>query len=309
MAPPERVQPLVRVLGEIKQALHNLVETITEYQQSQAGEKEPKAETESKVAVRLPLEVTKYYGAEYTDRPVKESRDRIRLGLEIVGIIVALAIAVLTICSLRILNGQLEQVKLQTEVSERPWISVKAAPESDLMFVGGVQPVLSIRVSLRNVGKSIAKNIAVNARLFASDPTSLVGDDAGVNQEKVCNSLDDKTSFDLFPSDEPSEQILSISAAPLKGDSPELSLAGDSARKFVGFYIVGCVRYHYSFGDQVRESRFAGHLIGPPTWLKDNAPVRLSNGKGMFAGFEVGVTVPRTAITVFREMNAASDAN
>jgi len=125
---PERTAPLLRLLGEIKKALNRLTETISEYEQSKSAQKKPETDTVPKVEVGLPPEITEYCRSEQADRRIKNKRDKIRIRLEVTGILVALAIAYLTFRSLIVFNGQLIVMKQQTEISERPWLSVEPKP-------------------------------------------------------------------------------------------------------------------------------------------------------------------------------------
>lgn len=235
--PLERTLPLVRILGEVKKSLDRLVETISEYQQSK-----PETQAESKVIVGLPVEITEYYRSKQSAPPIQGRRDKLRLGLEVLGVFLALAIAVFTLCSLFIFNGQLREMRRQTEISERPWLSVQIKPQI-LNFVNGSQAVLGVKISMTNVGKSIAKNIRVSVKLFPTNPSLPIALDAADNQQKLCNPPhpSDAVSFDLFPTDKPAEQVVGVSVLPqaVASQSVKAAYPGQQPRVYVGLYVVG----------------------------------------------------------------------
>jgi hypothetical protein len=308
--PPERTLPLVRILGEVKKSLDRLVETISESQQSKSAQGKPETQTESKTVVRLPVEVTEYYRSAQSDRPKQNRRDRLRLRLEIIGVILASAIAVSTLCSLFIFNGQLKEMQRATEISERPWLSVEAAPVNGLVFVNGEQAVLKLNLSIKNVGKSIAKDVQTDAKMFPTAAGIPAGIDADKNQRELCDhpKLTQLGSLDLFPTDNPVEREMDISAIPSAIATQAVTYPGDNPRRFVGFYVVGCVSYHSSFGDKIHQTLFSYLLIGPPLTSPDGKLLTLPNGMPPI-GFEVGVDVPQNNIRLMREFFSRNAAN
>lgn len=110
----DRTTPFLRLLGDIKQVLDRLVEAITEYQQANQAKEKEKLDTEVKAVVRLPVEITKYYESEERERPKTSNRDKIRMYLEIAGVAAAVGLAVITLCTLRVFNEQLVEMRKQT---------------------------------------------------------------------------------------------------------------------------------------------------------------------------------------------------
>lgn len=190
-----------------------------------------------------------------------------------------------------IMSGQLGEMQRQTEISSRPWLSVQVSPGTDLKWVNGNQAVVGINVSIKNVGKSIAKDIEINAKLF---PTSLpVSEDAAQNQRQLCGHPQiGLGKFDLFPDEPPEERVVDISTILPAGT------------RFIGFYIVGCVSYHYSFGTAIHQTLFAQHLFGPRIH-----PPEVMEGSTTPADFELGVNVPRDQIQMTRELLGYNEAN
>jgi hypothetical protein len=311
----ERTLPLVRILGEVKKSLDRLVETISEYQQSKGTQEKSENGTESKIAVRLPVEVTEHYRSEQNNRPIKNRRDRIRLILEIAGVLIALGLAGMTLRSLFIFNGQLQEMRNQTDISERPWLSVEAEPVNGLMFVNGRQPVFVLKLSTRNVGKSIAKDIQADAKMFPIEPGMPVAIDAAQKQGELCDHPQRAPIglFDLFPSDKPDVRELDISStvSDVAAQATKINFPDGSSHDFVGFYVVGCVSYRASFGTSYHQTRFAYHLIAPPVMLPDGKPIPLTKPDGSFLlnGFEVGINVPKEKMGMITELFGQNQAN
>jgi hypothetical protein len=265
-------------LSAIQNAIEKQTEAIKKQQQSQAAEQQRHFQTDTKVVVSLPVEITEYHRSEQDDRPVQNRRDRIRLGLEFAGILVALAIAYFTYRSLNIFNGQLQQMRTQTEISERPCLSAEISPASGIMWSQG-SPSMSLKLSLRNVGKSVAKNIQVEGKIvpvddtFPSDPITIT------KQNEICGKVKfvQFARTDLFPIDKPFEERVSIS-----GDSKDVASKAKTAskidsRKVVGLAVVGCVNYLFSFQvnpgqGEAGQTFFAFHIAGNFTPLADETP-------------------------------------
>ena len=84
---------------------------------------------------------------------------------------------------------------------------------------------------------------------------------------------------------------------------------GDKSRRFVGFYVVGCVSYHSSFGTKIHQTRFAYHLIRSPITFPDGNSITLPNGMPLMMDFEVGVNVPQGEMGMMQELFSRNDAN
>jgi len=101
-------------LKAIHQAIKEHSESVTKYQQAETSQREQQAQTELKTVVRLPIEVAEYYRSEQGDRPVKNKREKLRLILEVAGVIAALVLALVTLCTLLTFNKQLSEMQKQT---------------------------------------------------------------------------------------------------------------------------------------------------------------------------------------------------
>jgi hypothetical protein len=227
------------------------------------------------------------------------------------GLAVTFAIAVIYYLQLRSMQDTVELSRQAIELSrkamevdQRPWLSVQAAPQSALSFVNGKQAVIGMTFSIKNVGKSVARDVQVDSRMFATDTGIPVALDASQNQRNLCDHPQPVPSFgtfDVFPSAEPVEVIQDISVLPSAIASKAASATGDEKHSFVSFYIVGCVTYHFSFGTDIHQTRFAYHLMGPI--------FRNLAGKPIMGAFEVGVDVPKDRLAVMKELLASNKSN
>lgn len=308
---PDRTLPLIRILGEVKKSINNLVEAISEYQQSQSEQDNRDKQAESKAVVRLPVEITEHYASENSDRPVKSKRERIRLLLEIVGVLIAFAIAGMTLRSLHIFNQQLQELRNQTEISERPWLSVDFEVTNSFRFVNG-EAALSASVGIKNVGKSVAKNIQIQALLI---PTKeLLPLDASQRQRNLCDKprLDQiggvDMGFDLFPNNSPEVVPIGVDAkqSDIESQSIKIKLPDGTTHVFVEFYVIGCVIYRSSFSSNLHETRFAYHITTPPI-VGPNHELLSTNPMSVNL-FEVGVDVPAGKFGKIIQPLAANDA-
>src|SRR6266851_909147 len=88
--------------------------------------------------------------------------------------------------------------------------------------------------------------------------------DSRKHQGEVCDPpRPTPITFDLFPTDSPTEQIMSVSTNKSDLDAAAVSHPTDVSRRFVGLYIVGCANYRSSFGTQIHQTFFGFHLGGP----------------------------------------------
>lgn len=202
-------------------------------------------------------------------------------------------------------------IQEQTEISERPWISVEATAPNGLTFVNGEQPAFALRLSIKNVGKSIAKDVQADAKLFPTSPSFPVSLDALKHQGELCDhpASDPIGRFDLFPG-ETTDREMDVSVNPNDIASQSVTYPGDKPRKFVGFYAVGCVSYRFSFGTKFHQTRFAYHLLGPIVTSPDGKLFIPPNGMmPPMMGFEVGVNVPKDKVNLMQELFGRSDSN
>jgi hypothetical protein len=224
-----------------------------------------------------------------------------------------IGIAIAAFWSAFVFQGQLEEARRQTEISERPWLSVEIEPAEGLIFTNTQQAAISLKLSIKNVGKSIAKGIQVEAKLFPSDPSlpPIVAVDSLDNQKSFCDhpKISPIGTFDLFPTERPLDQTISIHTEESSITSKATVIPGKKPRSFVGLYFVGCVTYFSSFAVKGHQTRFSYHLQGPLVTQPDGKMLTLPDGMALMGGFEVGVRVPKEQLGLMRDLLSMNDAN
>lgn len=228
-----------------------------------------------------------------------------------------LVVAIAAIGSAWIFQAQLTEARRFTEISERPWLSVEISPLSGISWVNAPtasglngSPYIKLKVSIKNVGKSIAKDVQIDAKLFPTDADFTQTPEAIENQRKLCDHPTPQQimKFDVFPVDQATEREKTIGVLPREIESRLTTSSDNVHRRFVGLYFVGCASYHYSFESNLRQTFFAYSVIGPPIRSPNGDLLILSNGKPIMGGFEVGVDVGQDKIGMEQEIFARNDA-
>jgi len=219
--------------------------------------------------------------------------------------VLTVAIAIAAIWSACIFQGQLEEARRLTIISERPWLDINVEPSSDLTFNNeGVNVTVTFLV--KNFGKSIAQRTQINAKVSPVAPSLPVAPQAGDVQEELCRSpgLQRIGTFDVLPDNKPiepaPEQGVGVPMAEM--NSLAVKSRDDSSRRFIGLYLVGCITYFSSFEPNPHQTRFAYHLGGPLLWQPDGKLLFLANGIFHTGDFEIGITIPKGRITMTKEL-------
>jgi hypothetical protein len=194
------------------------------------------------------------------------------------------------------------------DLENRPWLSIKFSfGGSGLNFPvepdGRMSVNVPVEFSIKNVGKSIAKNVEITAVLVPIPAHSMdmpfAVNDMDV-QQKVCNALpktDMTPNPDIFPVDQPIERELGVGADANDLTENEAQIGG---RNYIHLNLVGCATYHSSYSDTLHTTWFSVVLTGPQI-LIDNSP--------MIFGFEVGTAVPASKMGYMQDVIARNDAN
>lgn len=271
-------------IEQLTHAINGHAESLARYQRSEAHQRQHEPQAEVKSVVRLPVEVTEYYRSEQGERRVKGRKEKIRLLMEALGLVFALSLAVLTLCTLKVFNGQLAEMKKQTKSAQqffrtgnRPYIW--ASPHGAREMSTGIEHVLTpgsrlandigqpkkgrifvtVNVTIRNSGRSPAVDV-VNTRSFF---------EVGPAHEALKRA---KSFVPHFAKDAAGTVIRE--GGSLMVGTPRLpSLTKAQAelvkRSVWGIYIVGAVRYRDIFSPRLRipyETIYCFHynLLGEP---------------------------------------------
>jgi ElaB/YqjD/DUF883 family membrane-anchored ribosome-binding protein len=208
-------------------------------------------------------------------------------------------------------NGELAAIQQQTEISQRPWLSVEVEPGSDLIWQEGNRVTMDLNLSIKNLGKSLAKDIQVKGEIVPTHANLPVDIRTLDKQSELCDGtqiVPPSFKFDLFPTDQPLTEGVSASAdsAEVEAQANEIQEQGD--RRFVSVNVVGCVIYHSSFETQPRRTYFAFRLIGSPFPFQKGEIPKASELPVLLGYFELGATVPKDRLLKIIDFSARNDA-
>ncbi len=268
--------PVARWLAEVKSALDHLAEAVAAYQQSDSGNGKTNSQANLNGIVRLPIEVTKYYESEERERSVKNKREKIRTGLEILGVIAAVVLAGLTFCTLKTLRGQLKtanqtntDIERQFREQQRPWVGVFGEPtiESSVQVLGSMLAV-DAKIVFKNYGPSPAIHAQVRPAWYFQHDINNAGDlSKQWNREAdtLCESAADelKQMYRLPPIWDkhiPPFQFPPMGHVVFPNDTAEQKVKIETPDKPVAlsseFAMVGCIAYGDQFGKVIHYTRF-----------------------------------------------------
>jgi len=193
------------------------------------------------------------------------------------------------------MKGQLEQMKRQLEMADRPWIKDTVTPAYDFTFDKGAIS-WSVNIRVENVGHSVATIRFAEARLIAVHGADII-DGPRQQAKEFCDNLSDRyervDSYPsvwgtaVFPGDPanfPYSTILwqsGINNATFDG--------GADLGKSVMPMLIGCIKYHYPTSDKPHKTWFVYFISH-----SDNPA--LSESSRIF--FSIGKTVPKGQIVL-----------
>lgn len=119
MPSPDESASISAWLEAIHQAIKDHAESVAKYQHSEQSDRQQQAQIGINTVVRLPVEASEYYRAEQGERPVKNLYEKIRICLEIAGVVTAIALAILTFKTLLVFNGQLTEMQKQSTILQQ----------------------------------------------------------------------------------------------------------------------------------------------------------------------------------------------
>lgn len=203
-------------------------------------------------------------------------------------------------------HQSIESSQRQSEASiqaiqeqNRPWIKIMDVKPRNgdwgfALFFGetpprngiGFQAFFAGKLVIKNVGHSVANNVAVGYKLVFQKPGSFLADDILKEQKRFCQSfLKGATDpFDykvlVFPDETYTTDV---------GDGTVIQPSdvrfGDSRRQYIRAAIEGCVNYSYKFSTKTYQSGFV-YFIDPPEEGRET--------------FEVGQNTPMEKIRLAR---------
>jgi hypothetical protein len=187
-------------------------------------------------------------------------RSQTRAANRMVGLTVALAFvgaasAISSVLQWCAIKGQLEVM----QADQRPWIQIKKS-EINFMKFDSDTVNFSMKLTLRNTGKTPATGIEIVSRLYAVTDASFRSED--INENAACTEAYGRayaarsTGFSVFPDDVtditigPTMQVTDIPISPL-----------NDGRRGAGFMVLGCIDYLISSNKTHGQTGFR-YLIG-----------------------------------------------
>lgn len=150
----------------------------------------------------------------------------------------------------------------QFEITDRPWLSFKAEPAGALTFNDQGMRV-SMKLTTRNVGHSVAVNTTINAKIVIprTDIPVTPWDQVLAEQAEFCQAVKSNKSkvlsYALFPDDVYPQEV----DFPMSSEQVEKGRFIDN-RTVSGIYVVGCVDYQFAGHDRHHQTQFAWQLFG-----------------------------------------------
>jgi hypothetical protein len=263
MAPSEfekLLKSYVRSLDAFKASLDQYGSAARKHEQTSENQDQKPLPIEIRSELRLPVTVSEYYEAKQRER--QSAWPTIKAWLEIVGVVVAVVLAVLTYYTLRKISSQADSAQQQVvimqrqlEATDRPWIKIKGASVyPDFSFFGDSIPsnptqnilgVTMVEVAVENVGRSIAINAYLRGELIFLKGMP----EAMQEQSLVCSGQSGTTPTilqSIFPGD----------PGPRFFTSAEQELTAVRKGQEVKPVFLGCIVYAISNSAKLHHSAF-----------------------------------------------------
>jgi hypothetical protein len=107
-------QQLLNSIQATLQKIQQTIESIRKRAEAQDNEQPTRIQVGGQIEPRLPVEIVEYYRAEERERPRKNRTERSRLNVERGGMAIAFVIALFTLITLIVFQGQLKEMQKQT---------------------------------------------------------------------------------------------------------------------------------------------------------------------------------------------------
>jgi len=168
----------------------------------------------------------------------------------------------------------------QVEITDRPWLAVDVLLTTALTFDehGGH---LTVKFDVQNIGRSVAVNMTVNAKLVVPRFEGDIFRAVMAEQSQVCQSINSKImSYAIFP-ERKFVQGIQFTITP---DEIEQGRVGPS--NYFVLYVVGCVDYQFGGHDTHHQTRFNYQVLRKQGALNrlENTPLESLFLQHMIAG-------------------------
>lgn len=166
----------------------------------------------------------------------------------------------------------------QFEITDRPWLKVDITVNGPLTFNARIMQ-LSFRFIAKNVGRSVAVNVTVNAKIIIPDfgPESTPFEQIIAEQHMVCKNVESRlVSEAVFPGDD--YYFTRSFVMPM----PEVEMRRIPESSCIYVYLVGCVDYQVAGHEVHHQTGFAYEVYSTRTEKPDV----------IVAALEIGEDVP-----------------
>jgi hypothetical protein len=268
------IKSLIKSLDALQVAIYKYIEAT--HVQQEAAKNQHQQHSPIPVDIRseltLPVAVREYYEAEQRERPTNWWR-RLKVVLEIAGIVAAIGLATFTGLTLKQIVKQTEEL----EVDSRPWLrmvdvtldnSIPDAPILSFSPAPTVKPATSANLRaefrIKNIGKGVAQNISIEPSIFFEpyrerSSTDLTADAETSSCEYSLQHTPLPTEFTwsaIFPGDEVKHGI--VIAEPFRDDA--ISHIPNRAGNWLAGALIACVTYQYP---KQYQTRAVFYIMGP----------------------------------------------
>jgi hypothetical protein len=149
-------------------------------------------------------------------------------------------------------------VRKELELTERPWMQPFVSIVKPLEF-NELGAVITLNVAPKNIGHSVAIHVGISADLILYEGPSFFV--ALKKRDELCAELK-QVSFPadtVFPNSAISQNIAGLVSK--QELSHAFSFNGPNKPPLIGFFVVGCVDYQFSFALGHHQTRFA-YMLG-----------------------------------------------
>jgi hypothetical protein len=198
------IRSLIKSLDALQASIHQQAEAISEYTESPTHPEEPGPPPTLKADVSLPPAVTSYYDSAQRERQSTNWWHWIERGIAVVALIAAVALAILTYCTLRQIKRQADSADGMLAESHAQTVSQNRAVLVQREAGGGSTPEnpAGVKITLENAGHIGARLISITAEYVRSSEKGDVRSNATIT-----------STFTVGPS-ERHDMIISLPSLP-----------------------------------------------------------------------------------------------
>ena len=250
------LKQLIRVLERIERRitapLQQHEDATSKQNQSAEHHNEQQRRIKIRSELRLPISVREYYEAEHRER--QSLWRKVKTGLEIIGVVVAVILAGLAFGTLKSAQQQVGVMRMQLEASDRPWVQITSAEVtgSGLTLYPGRPgfkngwPIgtVSVKFVVKNVGRSVAVHVRMTGRLIFELAANLLDE----RQREVCEAGDPihtTAEFTLFPDQDSGDRLTGQlgTGAGSEPINPQSILTVSGGALMTNPLFAGCITY------------------------------------------------------------------